>query len=41
LTIALETGFRSLSSFNKAFKEAHNMTPTAYRRQQLGEAASV
>lgn len=41
LTIALETGFRSLSSFNKAFKETHQLTPTAYRRQQLGKDASV
>lgn len=41
LTIALETGFRSLSSFNKAFKETHQMTPTAYRRQQLGADGSV
>lgn len=41
LTIALETGFRSLSSFNKAFKDAHQMTPTAYRRQQLGDDITV
>lgn len=41
LTIALETGFRSLSSFNKAFKETHQITPTAYRRQQLSEDGSV
>ena len=32
LTIALDTGFRSLSSFNKAFKQTFNETPSAYRR---------
>lgn len=33
LTLALESGFRSLSSFNKAFKETHNITPTQYRKK--------
>ncbi|MBL4909220.1 MAG: helix-turn-helix transcriptional regulator [Alteromonadaceae bacterium] len=33
LTLALESGFRSLSSFNKAFKNTHGMTPTEYRKQ--------
>jgi AraC-like DNA-binding protein len=33
LTIALDVGFRSISSFNKAFKEFHGMTPTAFRKQ--------
>ncbi|MFY8275544.1 helix-turn-helix domain-containing protein [Pseudoalteromonas sp. SSDWG2] len=33
LTLALESGFRSLSSFNKAFKNTHGVTPTAYRKQ--------
>lgn len=33
LTIALDVGFKSLSSFNKAFKETHQLTPTAYRQQ--------
>lgn len=32
LTLALESGFRSLSSFNKAFKITHGMTPTEYRK---------
>ncbi len=32
LTIALDTGFRSLSSFNKAFKQTFKETPSAYRR---------
>lgn len=38
LTIALDTGFRSLSSFNKAFKATYNITPTTFRsnhHQQL------
>ena len=33
LTIAMDAGFRSLSSFNKAFKEAHGVTPTQFRKQ--------
>ncbi len=33
LTLALESGFRSLSSFNKVFKETHAMTPTQYRKK--------
>ena len=35
LTIALDTGFRSLSSFNKAFKEIHQIPPSTYRRNRL------
>jgi len=35
LNIALDTGFRSLSSFNKAFREAYGVTPTVYRQQQI------
>ncbi len=31
LSIALEMGYRSLSPFNKAFKETTGMTPTEYR----------
>ncbi len=33
LTIALETGFKSLSSFNLAFKEKYGMTPSAFRNK--------
>jgi len=33
LTLALESGFRSLSSFNKAFKDKHGVTPTEYRKR--------
>jgi AraC-like DNA-binding protein len=35
LTIAMDAGFRSLSSFNKAFKEMQGVTPTAWRKSQL------
>jgi AraC-like DNA-binding protein len=36
LTIALDTGFKSLSAFNKAFKDTHSMTPSEFRRQTTG-----
>jgi len=32
ISIALDVGFKSLSSFNKAFKETHNKTPSEYRQ---------
>ena len=35
LTLALESGFRSLSSFNKAFKATHGITPTEFRKKTL------
>jgi AraC-like DNA-binding protein len=35
LTIALDMGYRSLSPFNKAFKEIKGMTPTEYRNRHL------
>ncbi len=34
LTIALDIGFKSLSSFNKAFKDIHEQTPSEFRAQQ-------
>jgi len=37
LTLALESGFRSLSSFNKAFKDKHGVTPTEYRKKASGK----
>jgi AraC-like DNA-binding protein len=41
LSIALDNGYRSLSPFNKAFKEIKGMTPTEYRhRIKPGVAAS-
>jgi len=38
LTIAMDAGFRSLSSFNKAFKAVHQQTPTTWRRAHLDGA---
>ena len=41
LTIALDAGFRSLSAFNRAFKERTEKTPSQYRKEhhlQLQEA---
>lgn len=35
ITIALEAGFGSLTSFNQAFKLTFGMTPTQHRRQSL------
>lgn len=35
LTIALDAGFRSLSSFNKIFKNTYQITPTTYRKKHL------
>jgi AraC-like DNA-binding protein len=34
-TIALDAGYASLSSFNKAFKELHGVTPTIYRTRSI------
>jgi AraC-like DNA-binding protein len=36
VTIALDAGFQSLGPFNRAFKTHTGMTPTDYRRVQLG-----
>ncbi len=33
LRIALDSGFKSLSSFNRVFKNSENVTPTEYRNQ--------
>lgn len=39
--IALDAGFASLSSFNKAFKDHYHMTPTSFRMTRfVGDAAS-
>jgi len=32
LSVALDAGFRSLSTFNRVFKDTQGITPTAYRR---------
>lgn len=34
MQVALETGFGSLSSFNRVFKEAYGVTPSAWRKEQ-------
>jgi len=34
LTIAMDVGYRSLSSFNKAFLASHQLTPTQYRQKK-------
>jgi len=39
LTIAMDSGFASLSSFNRAFKESAGQTPSAYRQTALNGAA--
>jgi len=33
LSVALDVGFRSISSFNTAFQSQYGMSPTEYRRQ--------
>lgn len=37
LTLALESGFRSLSAFNRAFKQIHQVTPTEFRKKHLAD----
>ena len=37
LTIALDAGFGSLGPFNRAFKDAEGMTPSAYRAGAGGD----
>lgn len=37
LTIALDAGFQSLGPFNRAFKSRTGMTPSEFRREQLGQ----
>lgn len=39
LTIALDSGFGSLGPFNRAFREAEGMTPSAWRTAALSGAA--
>lgn len=40
LTIAMDVGYRTLRPFNKAFKEIHGVTPTAYRRSKASPASN-
>ncbi len=36
ITIALDAGFGSLGPFNRAFREAEGITPSAFRAQSNG-----
>ncbi|WFL79069.1 helix-turn-helix domain-containing protein [Altererythrobacter arenosus] len=36
LTIAMDLGYNSLPTFNRAFREETAMTPTDYRREAIG-----
>ena len=38
LTIALDVGFRSISSFNTAFRAHYDKTPTEYRKSRLANS---
>lgn len=39
LTIAMDVGYASLATFNRAFKSEEGQTPSAYRAQALSDAA--
>jgi len=39
LNISLDVGYRTLSSFNRAFKDIQNMSPSQYRQQSLESVA--
>lgn len=41
VTIALDAGFQSLGPFNRAFKLHTGMTPTDFRRTQLGQGVEA
>ncbi len=41
LTIALDAGFQSLGPFNRAFKSKTGVTPSEFRREQLGRRDRV
>ncbi len=38
ITIALDAGFGSLGPFNRAFRDAEGMTPSAYRQRHLADS---
>jgi len=38
LTIAIDAGFGSLGPFNRAFRDAEGMTPSAYRAGRLADS---
>lgn len=39
-TIALDAGYASLGPFNRAFRDAHGLTPSEFRRRRGGVAAA-
>lgn len=41
LTIAMDAGYQTLSTFNRAFKASEGVTPSAYRRRALGADGTV
>jgi len=41
LSLAMEVGFRSKSTFNKAFKLIHEMTPSAYIKEHYSNAQKL
>ncbi|WBH17856.1 AraC family transcriptional regulator [Sphingomonas radiodurans] len=41
LDLALEAGFSSKASFNRAFQAAYGMTPSAYRRAARGHTSQI
>ena len=40
LTLALEAGFGSIGPFNRAFRDAHGMTPSEFRSRRVAPAAA-
>jgi len=38
LTIAMDAGYRSMTTFNRAFRSAHGQTPTEYRRKHCAKS---
>jgi AraC-like DNA-binding protein len=38
--IALDVGYRSMSSFNRAFRRCHDTTPTEYRQNRLTQSCN-
>jgi AraC-like DNA-binding protein len=41
LTIAMDTGFQAIGTFNRAFKAATDLTPTEFRRLAVAKNASM
>jgi len=41
LTLALEAGFGSIGPFNRAFRERHGVTPSAFRAQRAAATSAA